>query len=258
MVLRVFKRVYKLNIKAVLLGIALYPAAAWAGPPFVTDGADTPDAKHFEISIATQYTRFEGGSVGTIPSVEINYGVTDKLQVAILTPLSMSHIDGQGTNVGLGDIEIGFKYRFVDADDWAWRIGVAFAPSIITPSGSSERGLGAGQIQAFLPIWLSKEFGSWTVFGGGGYNINPGVDRQNWWLTGIGATHELNPTWTVGAEIFHTTPTDRGAKDNTAFNVGVIYNISEIHHVMVSIGRNITNARENNEFSTYIGYQIVF
>jgi Putative MetA-pathway of phenol degradation len=124
------------------------------------------------------------------------------------------------------------------------------------PSGSEARGLGSGQIGGFLPIWLSKEFNQWTVFGGGGYNINPGIDRLNWWFTGLGVTRELTPKWTVGVELFHTTPTDRDAKDNTAFNVGAIYNISDEHHLMVSVGRNLTNARENNEFTVYIGYQL--
>ncbi|MEA2778367.1 MAG: hypothetical protein QOF90_3773 [Acetobacteraceae bacterium] len=234
----------------------LWACPAWAGAPFVTDDADTPEAKHFEINLSAQYTRFQGGSAATIPSLEVNYGVTDKLQIAILTPLALAQSDGTGTNVGFGDTELGVKYRFIDADDWGWRPGVAFAPSIIMPSGSEARGLGGGQIQAFLPIWLSKEFGQWTVFGGGGYNINPGVDRSNWWFTGIGVARELTPQWTLGVELFHTTPTDRDAKDNTAFNIGAIYNISDTHHLMVSVGRNLVNARENNALSVYIGYQL--
>jgi hypothetical protein len=236
--------------------MALWTCPAWAGPPFVTDDADTPDANHFEINLAAQYTRFQGGSAGTIPSLEVNYGITDKLQVSILTPLAMAHVDGIGTNLGIGDTEFGVKYRFIDADDWGWKPSVAFAPSIVMPSGSEVRGLGSGQIQGFLPIWLTKEFNQWTVFGGGGYNINPGIDRLNWWFSGIGVTRELTPQWTVGAEIFHTTPTDRGTKDNTTFNLGAIYNINDVHHLMMSVGRNLTNARENNEFTAFIGYQI--
>jgi hypothetical protein len=231
-------------------------STAWAGAPFVTDDADTPEAGHFEINIAAQYLRFQGGSAGTTPSVEVNYGVTDKLQVTILTPLAMAHIDHVGTNVGIGDTELSVKYRFVDADDWGWKPSIAFAPLLIVPSGSEQRGLGGGQMQGFLPIWLTKEINQWTIFGGGGYNINPGVERKNWWFTGVGVTRELTPEWTVGVEIFHTTPTEKDAKDNTAFNVGAIYNISNSHHVMVSVGRNLINARENNEFSAYIGYQI--
>jgi hypothetical protein len=238
---------------AVISACCAFPALA--GPPFVTDDANTPDANHFEINLAAQYTKFQGGSVGAMPSLEVNYGVTDKLQIAILTPLTMAQADGSGTNIGLGDVELGVKYRFIDSDDSGWRPGIAFAPSIVMPSGSEARGLGSGQIQAFLPIWLSKEFAQWTVFGGGGYNINPGFDRLNWWFTGIGVARELSSKWTVGAEIFHATPTDRGATDDTAFNVGAIYNISDTHHLMMSIGRNIINAKENNALSVYIGYQ---
>ncbi|MEA2741895.1 MAG: hypothetical protein QOG25_266, partial [Acetobacteraceae bacterium] len=67
---------------------------------------------------------------------------------------------------------------------------------------------------------------------------------------------ELTPQWTLGVELFHTTPTDRDAKDSTAFNIGAIYNISDTHHLMVSVGRNLVNARENNALSVYIGYQL--
>jgi hypothetical protein len=241
---------------ALAFAAILWTCPARAGAPFVTDDADSPDAGHFEINLAAQYTRLQGGSSGTVPSLEVNYGVTDKFQISVLTPLAMAHQDGAGTNIGPGDVEFGAKYRFVDADDWGWRPGVAFAPSITMPSGSEARGLGSGQIQAFLPIWLSKEFKQWTVFGGGGYNINPGLDRLNWWFTGIGVTRELTPKWTVGVELFHTTPTDQGAKDNTTFNIGAIYNISDTHHLMVSVGRNLVNASENNAFSLYLGYQL--
>jgi hypothetical protein len=27
-------------------------------------------------------------------------------------------------------------------------------------------------VQAFLPVWLQKSFGDWTIYGGGGYGLN--------------------------------------------------------------------------------------
>ncbi len=238
--------------------VTLWASTAWAGVPFVTDDADTPEAGHFEINVAGQYTRLEGGSFGTVPSVEVNYGVTDKLQITVLTPLAFSQVKGEGTNFGLGDIELGVKYRFIDADDWGWKPSVAFAPTVTMPSGIEARGLGAGRFQVSLPIWLSKDFNKWTVFGGGSYNINPGPDQLNWWFVGVGVLYEIDASWTLGAEIFHTTPTVHGETNSTAFNVGVIYNISDRHHLMLSAGRNLTNARQNNEFSTFVGYQLTF
>jgi hypothetical protein len=47
------------------------------------------------------------------------------------------------------------------------------------PTGSKSDGLGSGQMQAFLPLWLQKCVGDWTVYGGGGYGINPGAGNEN-------------------------------------------------------------------------------
>ena len=232
-------------------------STAFAGVPFVTDDADTPDKGHYEINVALQYQRFQGGSFGSTPSVEVNYGATDKLQLTALVPYSFQQIDGAGANFGIGDIEISVKYRFVDADDWGWRPSIAFAPELIAPSGSEARGLGAGHTQAFLPVWFSKDINQWTVFGGGGYNINPGNGTLNWWFAGIGVLRELSPKWTVGIEVYDATPDERGGKNSVAFNVGAIYNISDMHHLMVSVGRNIVNPAAN-QLATYIGYQLTF
>jgi len=40
-------------------------------------------------------------------------------------------------------------------------------------------------VQAFLPVWMQKDVGDWTVYGGGGYWINPGAGQKNWWFTGL-------------------------------------------------------------------------
>ena len=224
----------------------------------MNNGAGTPEAAHFEINVAAQYTAVSGAASATVPSIEVNYGITDNLQVSILTPLQLALVVNDGAKVGYGDTELGVKYRFIDPDDAGWRPGIAFAPSIVMPSGSQERGLGSGHIQGSLPIRLSKDFDQWTIFGGGGYNINPGPEQLNWWFTGIGIVRELSPKWTVGAEIFHTSPTARSSKDTAGFNVGAVYSITDVHHIMASVGRSLTNAQTNNELSAFLGYQATF
>jgi hypothetical protein len=37
------------------------------------------------------------------------------------------------------------------------------------PTGNESRGLGAGHVQLYLPIWFQKDFGKWTTYGGGGF-----------------------------------------------------------------------------------------
>ncbi|MSP03249.1 MAG: hypothetical protein EXR07_19720 [Acetobacteraceae bacterium] len=217
-----------------------------------------PDPGHFEINLSGQYTRVLGGTTATVPGFEINYGVIERLQISVAAQLALSHVDGVGANAGPGDVRIALKYRFIDAAKDGWRPDVAFAPAITIPSGSQQRGLGAGQIQGFLPLWVAKEFGPWTVFGGGGYTINPGPGRLNWWFAGLGVKREIDANWSFGAEIFQTTATQRGGKDSTGFNLAALYNFNETHHIMAAVGRNLLHARENNEFSALLNYQITF
>ena len=235
---------------------AVDPASA--GVPFVTDDPDTPEKGHFEINLASQFTGTQSEQSGVIPSLEVNYGVTDHLEIHVLLPLAYNHPVGGATAVGPGDIELGIKYRFLDGDDWGWRPSIAFAPAIILPTGSETRDPGTGHTQAFLPIWLSKDIDKFTVFGGGGYQINPGPGNRNFWFVGVGVTYEINADWTIGGEIFRTTASEHDATNSTSFNLGVIYNINDNHHLMMSAGRGLWNIAENNKFSVFLGDQLTF
>jgi hypothetical protein len=238
-----------------LLGAA-FPAAA--GIPFVTDDPDTPDAGHFEINFASQYTHRQGDASGNIASAEVNYGVLERLAFRVTAPLAFDHTPDAGTSRGIGDVEFGVKYRIVDQDDSSWLPSLAFAPAIAAPTGDVKRGLGTGRTHTFLPIWISKEFEQWTVSAGGGYDINPGQDNRNWWLTSVGVTREVSPALTLGAELFHNSAMAVGGKSSTGFNVGAVYNLSDSHHLFLSVGRNIRNVAVNNQFSSLVGWQITF
>jgi hypothetical protein len=247
-----------LRLTAPVLALAFFVGSASAGVPYVTDDPDTPDPGHYEINVAAQYNHHQGETVGALPSVEVNYGALDGLELHVLVLNGFERTQGSRTNFGFSDVELGAKYRFIDADDWGWRPGVAFAPSVNLPAGDARRGLGSGHVDALLPIWISEEFKQWTVFGGGGYAINPGLEQRNWWLAALGVTREIIPELTIGAEIFHNTASEREGHDGTGVNVGAVYDISEHHHLLFSVGRNIQNAAEQNQFSTYIGYQLTF
>jgi hypothetical protein len=235
---------------------------AMAGFPFVTDDSGTQGTGHVELDLYVQYSRFSGGSTGSLPAVSFAYGVTDNFDLTLGVPMTMAQTNGVGTNVGIGDISAGFKFRFIDEDTEGWRPGLAFAPSVYFPTGSQARGTGAGYFRAFLPVWLSKSSGDWTFFTGGGLNINQGtiggVKQTNWWYAGAGVTYQINDTWTVGSEIYYTSPVETGAKDLVGFNVGVIYSLAPGHNLMATVGRNIVNAMYTNQFSTLLAYQLKF
>jgi hypothetical protein len=230
---------------------------AHAGGPFITDDANTVDKGHFEIDATSDYTRHSGESGGTVAGLEVDYGLTEHLQAHLFMPLAFDHMAGGPLNIGIADVEIGAKYRVIDA---AGNIlpSVAVAPSIIAPSGDAARNLGTGSTHAFLPIWASRTWDKWTAFGGAGYMINPGPQNRDWVFTGAGATYAINPTWTIGAEVFYTTPAVVNEPGGAAFNIGAIYKINDTYHLMFSAGRNLNNAEEANIFSCLLGLQMTF
>lgn len=230
-----------------LATLVLTTLSALAGVPFVTDDPDTSDKGHYEINLAVQATRNSISTSGVFPSLEVNYGVLDNLEAHIAVPIAFDRVSAGNTSSAVGDVEVGVKYRFIDADNYGWRPAVAFAPAIALRTGDAGHGLGSRRTHGSLPVWLSEELERWTIFGGG-YNINPGTDNRNFWFAGLGATYEVSPEVIVGAEIFRTTAGTVDGTNGTGFNVGAIFNLSDKHQLLFSVGRNIENAASNNLF----------
>jgi hypothetical protein len=230
--------------------------SAWAGPPFVTDDPVPVDFKHWEIYIASQweYNRHEGTSA-TLPHFEVNYGVISDMQLHAIVPMAYSAPLQGSTQYGLGDMEFGFKYRFIHEDEKGWTPQVAIFPIINVPAGDSSRGLGEGKIKMFFPIWLQKSWGPWTTCGGGGYWYHPGKENKNYWLAGWLLQRELSEAVTLGAEFYNTSPQAKGESDETGFNMGGFINLSNVHHILFSAGRGFKGP---NIFSAYIAFQWTF
>jgi len=250
-------------LPAAALVIALgVSTQAQAGFPFLTDDPGTQGAGGVELDLFLQYSRFRGGSTGTLPGVSFAYGITDNLDLTLGVPVAMTQVDGVGTNMGIGDVSAGFKFRLVEEDTAGWRPAIAVAPTVIFPSGSQARGTGAGYTRAYLPVWFGKTAGDWSFFGGGGLNINQatvaGVRQTNWWYAGLGITYQINESWMVGSEVYYTSPVSKTAKNLVGFNVGVVYALAKGHNLMATVGRNVVNAETTNQFTTLLAYQMKF
>ncbi len=229
------------------------PRLALAGPPYTTDDPEPVELRHWEVYLASQdfWTGGEGLS-GTLPHLEVNYGAAPELQLHLIVPLAWARPQGEGIRFGPGDIELGAKYRFVREGSWLPQIGTF--PLVELPVGDSSRGLGAGQTQVFLPLWLQKSFGPWTSYGGGGYWINPGTGNRNWWYVGWQAQRQVASALSVGAEVFYSTPRQVGADAEARFNLGAVLDLSPLQHLLFSAGRAFT--REAAQL--YLAYQLTF
>jgi hypothetical protein len=237
----------------VLVLSVLVPSEALAGPPFRTDDPEPVPYRRWEVYVASQWERNRDDTGATAPHLEVNYGAYPDLQLHIIAPLVYENPEGESAQYGYGDTEFGFKYRMMHETKMQPQVGIF--PLIEIPTGDEDRGLGNGKAQVFIPLWLQKSWGPWTSYGGAGYWINPGTGNKNWWFIGWQAQRKLTDLLTLGAEVFHQTPSEEGEDSHTGFNVGGLLDLSELQHLLFSLGRDFSGS---NRLSCYVGYQLTF
>jgi hypothetical protein len=234
---------------SVLLGMLVITPSLFAGPPFRTDDPETVEYKHWEFYLANTYSNDKGNFSGTAPHLEANYGVIPNLQLHILAPMAFDKSQGEATVYGFGDLELGVKYRFIQETDSRPMVGTF--PILHLPTGNQRRGLGNGEAQFFLPLWLQKAWGPWQSYGGGGYWINPGSGNKDYWFLGWQGQREITKWFTIGAEIFYNTPPTTEGDYQVGYNIGGLVNFTENDHLIFSAGGDIHG---QNRFSYYIAY----
>ncbi len=172
------------SVAAATLGGVVGPA--WAGPPYVTDDPEPTPLGRWENYAYVQGTGVPGGVVGQT-GLQFNYGGASDLQLSANLPVAF---DGaSGGRAGPGDIQLSAKYRFVHQDEHGWTPDIAIFPDVGIPTGRP--GLGTGHVTVSLPIWVQKDFGKWSTFGGAAYTLNPGGANRNYTLVGWAVTRDV-------------------------------------------------------------------
>jgi len=226
---------------------------ARAGPPFLTDDPEPVEYQHWEVYLASLDFKTAGDWSGTAPHVEVNYGAVSNVQLHVIAPLAYDAPSTGPTHYGYGDTELGVKFRFIQETERIPQVGVF--PLLEVPTGSARDNLGNGHLQAFLPLWLQKSWGSWTAYGGGGYGINSGASNQNWGFVGAVLQRQVLTNVLIGVEVYHQTARQIGGANDTAFNIGTLIDFNEQQHLAFAAGRSIDGP---TEFQFYIAYQFTF
>ncbi len=211
--------------KASVLAVALWaavlmPGSAMAGPPFRTDDPEPVDFQHWEFYTFTTGTHVKDDTAGIGPTIEFNYGIVPNGMVHLVTGAAFDVPSGESRQFGFGDVELGFKYRFIEQDKNGPRPSIGTFPLLELPSGDQSRGLGAGHARLFLPIWVQKDVGDWTTYGGGGYwiNQNDNFGDKNFWFAGWLLQRKITDKLTLGGELFYQTADNVDRPDSAGFN----------------------------------------
>ena len=173
--------------------------------------------------------------------MEFNAGVVPNMQFHIVLPFTLSLPEDGPKAYGLGDTEIGIKYRFIQETAGAPMVGVF--PMAELPSGTASRGLGNGKTWEKLPVWVQKSWGPWTTYGGMGYAVNSAQGAKNYLFGGWLLQKRLSPKLTLGGEIFAQGATMENERASGIINIGGYYNFSKSMSLLFSGGSSVIGER---------------
>src|SRR3982751_3610324 len=86
-------------------------AHAQAGPPLITNDPDTPGAGHWEINLAATGTHSDGSWELSLPALDINYGVGERIQLSVHMGTAWAHGSNGPWATGAGPVELAMRYR---------------------------------------------------------------------------------------------------------------------------------------------------
>lgn len=236
------------NLRWATLLAAFISTPAWAGPPYLTDDPAPTDRGHWEIYA---FTAAEGrrSTVDADAGLDLNYGAVDGVQLTATVPLSVSHDPVDGWRSGSGDLELGVKYRFLNDEQSGF--SAAIFPRVILPTAAHSPG---EKTRLLLPAWAQKNFaGGTSIFGGGGYTINPGAGNRDYWQAAIAATHDVSRKVSMGAEIARQGADTIGGTPQTRLGVGTIVQLTDHYALLFSGGPTLADHQTSYRLYAALG-----
>lgn len=240
------------NFAAALLCAALAsgasPALAEGGPPMLTDDPGTPGDGHWEINTAAQIEHRGDASTYSLPLVDINYGLGERLQLKFEIPWQLEHLAHAPDQSGAGDSIAGVKWRFFDAGDDGWQVSTY--PQVKSRFPVSGSPLAEGGVSYLLPIEFERKFGDWGVNFDFGRWFRPS-DQGDSWIGGLAIGREVVEGLELIGEL-HREGDVHSGRHELALNFGMRRELSRRFTLLASAGTDLHNSLEQK--ASLIGY----
>lgn len=230
------------------MGVLLATVAAGpavAGPPYQSDDPQPTDLGHFEIYTFGKGTFGRSGSSSS-SGIDFNYGAAPDLQLTAVVPFGYDSPSDGPSAFGPGNVELAAKYKFLHQETFG--LDVSVFPRVFAPSPSRT---GNPYASTLLPIWVQKDWGSVSVFGGGGCQFSLQGVARNFCLYGATVTRQFFRKLQLGVEVFHQTSDGIGGPPSTTLGIGARYDLDDHHHLLGYVARGIENVAQTGSWSWY-------
>jgi hypothetical protein len=229
-------------VSVLLLAAGFGPAMA--GPPYQSDDPQPTDYGHFEIYTFDRGTFGRSGS-SSASGLDFNYGAARDLQLTAAVPFGYDAPSDGPSAFGPGNVELAAKYRFIHQDTFG--LDVSVFPRIFLPSPSQT---GDPTASILLPIWIQKDWGPVSAFGGGGQFSLHDVGR-NFCLYGATITRQVLEKLQLGVEVFHQKSDGSGAPPSTTLGMGARYDLDDHYHLLGYVARGLENVSQTGSWAWY-------
>lgn len=176
------------------------------------------------------------------------------MQITAILPLHYLAANAAPDELGLGDVELGIKHRIASQREGHWMPDIAVHPVVRLPTGSSA--FGSGKLAGGASIWAQKDFAAWSLFGGGGYTINPGAGNRDFTLAGLALTRQIDDRLNIGGEVVHQGADTIGGSSAFRIGLGATYAISDKLSLLASAARGLRRPGETGRYTFYLGLMV--
>ncbi|HEV7699847.1 MAG TPA: hypothetical protein VGO43_06435, partial [Pyrinomonadaceae bacterium] len=187
--------------------------------------------------------------------IDFNYGTSKHTQLKIEIPYLVLHNNGQPGVQGLGNTNIGVRWRFRDGDEKG-RLAISMYPQIEfnTPgSAALRRGIVDRGPEFLMPFQLESHWGKYGVNGDVGYRVKRGEDEM---IYGVLVGREFKRFDLLGE--IHGTGARRHLNDSdVVYNLGARFPLTKHAAWIMSFGRSL-RPDHDPRFIGYAGVQWTF
>jgi hypothetical protein len=238
-----------------LLGIWIFQLCCCAasnaqgGPPYYTNDPGTPGNRNWEINLGYMPFLYNTQSITHTPDVDINYGVGNRIQLTFENAWLRVKTAPGDAKYGLGQDQLGVKWRFYDDQKSGLAISIFPQVSINNLNHSVERGITPPGASVILPIEFAKKLGPIDVNWEAGYQVvHRGPDG---WITGLVAGHDFSKKLELDAE-FYGLGTFNNSNNEQTLGAGARYKLRPPFILLLMAGRSVAPAHNGQPY--FVGY----